>query len=95
MAESQSSGAALTCLSCQLIFSTSTEQKEHYKSDFHRFNLKRKVVGLPPITMEMFLKAKSTSDFQFFHIQPNIKKYQRAKNKNLNVFLASKYYFGY
>ncbi len=28
--------------------------QEHYKSDFHRYNLKRKVAGLPPVTREWF-----------------------------------------
>ena len=27
-------------------------QKEHYKSDWHRYNLKRKVTDLPPVTLE-------------------------------------------
>eukprot|EP00879_Flechtneria_rotunda_P024228 GHRR01025676.1.p2 GENE.GHRR01025676.1~~GHRR01025676.1.p2 ORF type:complete len:135 (+),score=37.64 GHRR01025676.1:1818-2222(+) len=36
---------------------------EHYKSDFHRYNLKRKVAGLPPVTKEWFeaRKAQLTS----------------------------------
>jgi len=29
-------------------------QKEHYKSDWHRYNLKRKVADLPPVTAENF-----------------------------------------
>ena len=28
--------------------------QEHYRSDFHRYNLKRKVAGLPPVTREWF-----------------------------------------
>lgn len=27
---------------------------EHYASDLHRYNLKRKVAGLPPVTKEWF-----------------------------------------
>ena len=27
---------------------------EHYASDLHRYNLKRKVSGLPPVTKEWF-----------------------------------------
>jgi len=29
-------------------------QKEHYKTDWHRYNLKRKVADLPPVTAENF-----------------------------------------
>jgi len=30
------------------------EHKEHHKSDFHRFNLKRKMINLAPVTVEQF-----------------------------------------
>jgi pre-60S factor REI1 len=43
-----------TCISCRLIFQTHEEQKEHYKTEFHRFNLKRKIASLPPVTFEAF-----------------------------------------
>jgi len=29
-------------------------QRDHYKSDWHRYNLKRKIVQLPPVTVENF-----------------------------------------
>jgi len=29
-------------------------QKAHYKTDWHRYNVKRKVAGLPPVTVETF-----------------------------------------
>jgi hypothetical protein len=29
-------------------------QKAHYKTDWHRYNLKRKVANLPPVTAENF-----------------------------------------
>lgn len=32
--------------------------KEHYQSDLHRYNLKRKVAGLPPVTKEWFNSRK-------------------------------------
>ena len=34
---------AFTCVSCgKLVFKSSEEQKDHFRSEFHRFNLKRK-----------------------------------------------------
>lgn len=43
-----------TCISCQLAFSSSGAQREHYASDFHRYNAKRKVAALPPVSEDVF-----------------------------------------
>merc|ERR1712137_118569 len=44
----------LTCICCRRTFGDSTQQRDHYRSDYHRFNLKRKVVNLPPVTEALF-----------------------------------------
>lgn len=41
-----------TCISCHVAFKEPNVQREHYKTDWHRYNLKRKVVDLPPVTAE-------------------------------------------
>lgn len=46
----------LTCFTCRLVFDDSDKMREHYKTDFHRFNLKRKVAGLPPVQEALFLQ---------------------------------------
>eukprot|EP00002_Diphylleia_rotans_P003609 TRINITY_DN124_c0_g1_i5.p1 TRINITY_DN124_c0_g1~~TRINITY_DN124_c0_g1_i5.p1 ORF type:complete len:409 (-),score=82.65 TRINITY_DN124_c0_g1_i5:1644-2870(-) len=46
----------LTCITCRLQFASIALQKDHYKTDLHRFNLKRKVAGLPPVSEDAFLK---------------------------------------
>lgn len=43
-----------TCMTCHLVFKTAELQKEHYRTDWHRYNLKRQVSDLPPITAEQF-----------------------------------------
>nr|SVE78865.1 EOG090X06E3 [Daphnia lumholtzi] len=43
-----------TCISCHVAFKEPNVQREHYKTDWHRYNLKRKVVDLPPVTAEVF-----------------------------------------
>ncbi|KAF9185237.1 hypothetical protein BGZ51_002761 [Haplosporangium sp. Z 767] len=43
-----------TCLACHVAFKTADIQREHYRSDWHRYNLKRKMVELPPVSAEMF-----------------------------------------
>lgn len=34
-------------------------QRDHYKTDWHRYNLKRKIAGLPPVSVEGFEKLLS------------------------------------
>ncbi|KAF5461525.1 hypothetical protein F2P56_017614 [Juglans regia] len=45
----------LTCNSCNKEFADDVEQKLHYKSEWHRYNLKRKVAGVPGVTEALFL----------------------------------------
>jgi len=43
-----------TCISCRVTFADADLQRGHYKTDWHRYNLKRKVAELPPVTAENF-----------------------------------------
>lgn len=43
-----------SCLTCSLAFTSSTAQRTHYSSDLHRYNAKRKVAELPPVSAEVF-----------------------------------------
>lgn len=43
-----------TCFACRVGFGSAEQQRLHYKSDWHRYNLKRKVVGMPALTAEGF-----------------------------------------
>ena len=44
----------LTCLACRVIFDNADAQRTHYKTDWHRYNLKRKIAELPPVTYGEF-----------------------------------------
>lgn len=44
-----------TCASCHSIFGNAESQRAHYQSDWHRYNLRRKVAELPPVTESVFL----------------------------------------
>ncbi|NWX90993.1 ZN622 protein, partial [Nothoprocta pentlandii] len=46
--------AAYTCITCRVAFRDADVQRAHYKSDWHRYNLKRKVADMPPVTAENF-----------------------------------------
>ncbi|KAJ2602055.1 pre-60S factor rei1 [Coemansia sp. RSA 1722] len=43
-----------TCMACQVAFYSADQQRSHYRTDWHRYNLKRKVAELPPVTAESF-----------------------------------------
>ncbi|KAI9347638.1 C2H2 type zinc-finger-domain-containing protein [Obelidium mucronatum] len=61
-------GSLFTCLACHVAFRSADNQRDHYRSDWHRYNLKRKVAELPPVSMENFAQrlsaqaAKSSED---------------------------------
>ena len=44
----------ITCLHCRVVFTTVEAGREHYKSEWHRYNLKRKIADLPPISSDLF-----------------------------------------
>ncbi|CCE78699.1 Piso0_000727 [Millerozyma farinosa CBS 7064] len=43
-----------TCNSCQLAFKEAADQRSHMKTEWHRYNLKRRVAQLPPIDEDSF-----------------------------------------
>ena len=43
-----------TCIACRVVFVDPELQRAHYKTDWHRYNLKRKVAELPPVTADNF-----------------------------------------
>ncbi|KAJ4266555.1 pre-60S factor rei1 [Fusarium torreyae] len=72
MASVQASSAAATsashpytCNTCQVAYRNIDLQKGHMKSDWHRYNLKRRVASLPPISADVFtekvLQARAVS----------------------------------
>lgn len=46
--------SAFTCINCCVKFASADIQRDHYKTDWHRFNLKRRVAELPAISAEQF-----------------------------------------
>ncbi|GAA6001187.1 hypothetical protein JCM10207_007450 [Rhodosporidiobolus poonsookiae] len=43
-----------TCLSCSLAFVDAASQRSHYSTELHRYNSRRKVAGLGPVTQDVF-----------------------------------------
>ncbi|KAI8092764.1 C2H2 type zinc-finger-domain-containing protein [Halteromyces radiatus] len=52
--EAKPTNTLFTCLACQVAFPTSERQRSHYRTDWHKYNLKRKVADLSPVSAEQF-----------------------------------------
>ncbi|CAL8277256.1 unnamed protein product [Lota lota] len=50
----QAAMSSFTCISCRVVFADGEVQRAHYKTDWHRYNLKRKVAEMPPVTADDF-----------------------------------------
>ncbi|KAL4935010.1 hypothetical protein BDV06DRAFT_140306 [Aspergillus oleicola] len=54
-----------TCNTCFVAFRSSDGQRDHMRTDWHLYNMKRRVASLPPVSQEIFnekvLQAKATS----------------------------------
>ncbi|XP_062862036.1 tRNA endonuclease ANKZF1 [Trichomycterus rosablanca] len=50
------------CTTCQCFFENRDDQMEHYKLDWHRFNLRQRLAGQSVITVEEFEKKTGTGD---------------------------------
>ncbi|PNH04777.1 Zinc finger protein [Tetrabaena socialis] len=90
------------CSTSGTYFTDKESLAEHYKSDFHRYNLKRKVADLPPVTKEWFEARKAqlsstaagttaAAGVQQTWIDPLTKKKFNTENTYL-VFVRSKKY---
>jgi hypothetical protein len=49
-AETSAAGRATACHTCGEVFTTLHEQRDHFKLDWHRLNIKRSVAGLHPLS---------------------------------------------
>ncbi|GJJ68013.1 pre-60S factor REI1 [Entomortierella parvispora] len=54
-------GQSTTCLACGIRLPSLETQQQHHKSDWHTYNLKRKMVGLPPVPAEVFSQLVTAS----------------------------------
>lgn len=48
------------CSSCHCYLQEEKAYKAHYKSEFHRYNIKRKLLDFAPVTYEQFIKRKNS-----------------------------------
>lgn len=58
-------GRRLACATCSMNFETSDAHRDHARSEWHHFNLKRKMKELPPVSLDEFdaIPAKQKQAF--------------------------------
>ncbi|KAJ3226863.1 hypothetical protein HK099_003975 [Clydaea vesicula] len=93
---SNSNQHLFTCLTCHVAFKDSDIQRDHYKTDWHRYNLKRKVAELDPVNEEQFnlrlasqLNQKTESKISF-ECQPCKKQFSSQQSLE-NHFISKKH----
>lgn len=74
-----------TCITCQVMFKTAELQREHYKLDWHRYNLKRKVASIPPVTLEEFEQRAKEHREQSENAERGESEYCRCCSKLFNT----------
>ena len=72
-----------TCITCRVSFADSDIQRRHYKTDWHRYNLKRKVAEMPPVTAEVFQQKVLAQKVE-------VEAQQQSKTKSLHCQLCNK-----
>ncbi|SCU84331.1 LAFA_0D09384g1_1 [Lachancea sp. 'fantastica'] len=86
--------AVFTCNACLIQFRSSDQQRYHMKTDWHRYNLKRKVAQLEPIPADLFAEKLQLSEkenrlnqvdeFGFPILKTREQHYQQKKNGSSN-----------
>lgn len=71
--------AGYTCNTCGVVFDTAAGQRDHMKSDWHRYNLKRRVADLPSITEATFDEKVSNANAE----KEELDKSKKTKVKQL------------
>lgn len=76
-----------TCNTCMLQFEAPDAQRDHMRTDWHRYNLKRRVASLPPITQHVFetkvqaLANKPSDPIAEKKLNKKLKKQQRLEER--------------
>lgn len=76
---------SFTCISCRVMFKNGENQRLHYKTDWHRYNLKRKVAELPPVNLEDFQKRAYISHKEIVSLQQDTSVYCSACRKSFST----------
>ena len=76
---------AYTCITCRVAFASPDLQRAHYKSDWHRYNLKRKVAEMPAVTAEEFKQRVLAQQAQTLEAQRETTMTCKVCSKHFNT----------
>jgi len=79
------SSLGFTCNSCSVAFASADLQRDHYRSDWHRYNLKRKVAQLPPVTLDNFNQRVASQTAQDVEDKKDKSSYCTLCHKHFNT----------
>lgn len=72
-----------TCITCRVSFADGDIQRRHYKTDWHRYNLKRKVAEMAPVTAEVFQQ-------KVLEQRAEVEAQQQSKTRTMHCKLCNK-----
>jgi len=73
----------MMCNHCLYVSKTYEEMKEHYKSEFHKYNLNRVTMNLAPLSFEDYKRKK---DFFMKKLEEKKKTEEALKSQNQNLY---------
>lgn len=82
-----------TCNTCSLQFENEEEQFQHFKSDWHSFNLKLKVAGVVPVSFQDYQMIKSNGEDDDSSSDEEWKLEEEEEEENQRVIGSSKLIF--
>lgn len=74
-----------TCLACRVGFSSSETQREHYKTDWHRYNLKRKIAGMVAVSAENFRERVTAQQVKEQEAKDKSRKGKKENNARAEI----------
>ena len=86
------------CITCCVQFDNIEDYRAHFQSEWHCYNLKRKVAGLPPVTKIDFDERKALAEKDNTKIKgkkPKKEKKSKKNHKNVNKGLFNSLEFNY
>ncbi|CAA19119.1 ribosome biogenesis protein Rei1 [Schizosaccharomyces pombe] len=82
---------SFACTTCTVAFNNAESQKIHWKSDWHHYNLKRKVASLPPLSAEVFAGKILSIQKQNEEVQKKAEFYQNCEVCNKKFYSEGAY----
>lgn len=77
-----STSELFTCVTCHVGFNEHELQRDHYKTDWHRYNLKRKVADMPPVSYQDFSERAKLQKDQEAQVKGPTEMFCQACNKH-------------